>query len=179
MPHDVVSPTPGSWHRPLTAADLLPRALGRLPVGPGVTQSDVATIDEQNVRATVSRVGGAPSSTVSGEVIGEDTGAISAAVQAELDRLETEGQLPGGVSVSVGGVSQQQAEAFGGLFVAMGVAVALVYLTLILAFNSLITPFILPLATIGAFPALLLTGRPIGISASHRLPHAHRNRGHQ
>ncbi len=40
---------------------------------------------------------------------------------------------------------------------------------LVLAFNSLITPFILlfslPLATIGAFPALLLTGRPIGISA--------------
>jgi HAE1 family hydrophobic/amphiphilic exporter-1 len=55
------------------------------------------------------------------------------------------------------------------LFVAMGVAVALVYLMLVLAFNSLITPFILlfslPLATIGAFPALLLTGRPIGISA--------------
>ena len=63
-------------------------ALGRLPVGPGVTLADVATIDEQNVRATVSRVGGTASSTVSGEVIGEDTGAISAAVQAELDRLE-------------------------------------------------------------------------------------------
>jgi hydrophobic/amphiphilic exporter-1 (mainly G- bacteria), HAE1 family len=144
-------------------------ALGRLPVGPGVTLADVAEIDEQNVRATVSRVGGAPSSTVSGEVVGEDTGAISAAVRAELDRLEDDGLLPAGVSVSVGGVSQQQAEAFGGLFVAMGVAVALVYLMLVLAFNSLITPFILlfslPLATIGAFPALLLTGRPIGISA--------------
>ena len=144
-------------------------ALGQLPVGSGVTLADVAEIDEQSVRATVSRVGGAPSSTVSGEVIGEDTGAISAAVQAELDRLEDGGLLPAGVSVSVGGVSQQQAEAFGGLFVAMGVAVALVYLMLVLAFNSLITPFILlfslPLATIGAFPALLLTGRPIGISA--------------
>ena len=144
-------------------------ALGRLPVGQGVTLADVADIDEQDVRATISRVGGAPSSTVSGEVVGEDTGAISAAVQAELDRLEADGLLPQGVSVSVGGVSQQQAEAFGGLFVAMGVAVALVYLMLVLAFNSLITPFILlfslPLATIGAFPALLLTGRPIGISA--------------
>jgi HAE1 family hydrophobic/amphiphilic exporter-1 len=40
---------------------------------------------------------------------------------------------------------------------------------MVLAFNSLITPFIilfsLPLATVGAFPALLLTGRPIGVSA--------------
>ena len=144
-------------------------ALGRLPVGAGVTLADVAEIDEQDVRATISRVGGAPSSTVSGEITGEDTGAISAAVQAELDRLEEDGLLPAGVSVSVGGVSQQQSEAFGGLFVAMGVAVALVYLMLVLAFNSLITPFVLlfslPLATIGAFPALLLTGRPIGISA--------------
>ena len=144
-------------------------ALGRLPVGAGVTLADVAEIDEQDVRATISRVGGAPSSTVSGEITGEDTGAISAAVQAELDRLEEDGLLPAGVSVSVGGVSQQQSEAFGGLFVAMGVAVALVYLMLVLAFNSLVTPFILlfslPLATIGAFPALLLTGRPIGISA--------------
>jgi HAE1 family hydrophobic/amphiphilic exporter-1 len=51
----------------------------------------------------------------------------------------------------------------------MGVAIALVFLMLVLAFNSLVKPFILlfslPLATIGAFPALLLTGRPIGISA--------------
>jgi HAE1 family hydrophobic/amphiphilic exporter-1 len=106
---------------------------------------------------------------VSGEIIGEDTGAISATVRAELDRLASSGELPAGVAVSVGGVSQQQSEAFGGLFVAMGVAVVLVYLMLVLAFNSLIKPFILlfslPLATIGAFPALLLTDRPIGISA--------------
>lgn len=145
-------------------------ALGRLPVGAGgTTLVDVAGITERDVRATVSRVDGAPSSTVSGEIIGEDTGAISAAVRAELDRLEAGGDLPSGVSVAVGGVSEQQAEAFGGLFVAMGVAVALVYLMLVLAFNSLVTPFIilfsLPLATIGAFPALLITGRPIGVSA--------------
>jgi HAE1 family hydrophobic/amphiphilic exporter-1 len=51
----------------------------------------------------------------------------------------------------------------------MFVAVVLVYVMMVLTFNSLITPFIilfsLPLATIGAFPALFITGRPIGISA--------------
>jgi HAE1 family hydrophobic/amphiphilic exporter-1 len=66
-------------------------------------------------------------------------------------------------------VTQQQNEAFGGLFAAMAVAILLVYITLVVTFNSLITPFVimfsLPLATIGAFPALLITGRPIGISA--------------
>ena len=144
-------------------------ALRALPVGQGVTLGDVAHVNDDEVRATISRVNGAPSATVTAEVIDDDTGAVSAAVRAELDRLETDGDLPAGVSVAVGGVSEQQAEAFGGLFVAMGVAIVLVYLMLVLAFNSLITPFILlfslPLATIGAFPALLLTGRPIGISA--------------
>ena len=51
----------------------------------------------------------------------------------------------------------------------MAVAVLIVYLAMVLTFNSLITPFIilfsLPLATIGAFPALYLTDRPIGVSA--------------
>ncbi|HEY7332825.1 MAG TPA: efflux RND transporter permease subunit, partial [Candidatus Limnocylindria bacterium] len=136
-------------------------ALAQLPVGPGTTLGDVAEVEEVDVRATITRVNAAPSSTVSGEIIGEDTGAISAAVQDRLDQLEASGELPAGVSVEVAGVSQQQAEAFGGLFTAMGVAIVLVYVMLVLAFNSLVTPFIilfsLPLATIGAFPALLLT----------------------
>jgi HAE1 family hydrophobic/amphiphilic exporter-1 len=144
-------------------------ALGALPVAPGVVLSDVATVRTTDVRATISRVDAAPSSTISGEIIGEDTGAISAGVRQRLDDLEAAGELPAGVSVQVGGVSEQQAEAFGGLFTAMGVAIVLVYLMLVLAFNSLITPFIilfsLPMATIGAFPALLLTDRPIGVSA--------------
>jgi HAE1 family hydrophobic/amphiphilic exporter-1 len=40
---------------------------------------------------------------------------------------------------------------------------------MVVTFNSLVTPFVilfsLPLATIGAFPALLITDRPIGLSA--------------
>ena len=59
--------------------------------------------------------------------------------------------------------------AFGGLFLSMAVAILLVYLVMVLVFDSLIDPlvimFSLPLATIGAFPALFLTQRPIGISA--------------
>jgi HAE1 family hydrophobic/amphiphilic exporter-1 len=91
------------------------------------------------------------------------------AVQAEIDALEASGQIPAGVEVELAGVTQQQTEAFGGLFASMGVAILLVYVMMVLTFNSLVTPFIimfsLPLATIGAFPALYLTGRPIGVSA--------------
>ena len=123
----------------------------------------------REVRATISRVNATPSATVTAEITSDDTGGVSAAVNAELERLESSGELPTGVTVAIGGVTEQQAEAFSGLFTAMAVAVVLVYLVLVLAFGSLITPFIilfsLPLATIGAFPALLITGRPIGISA--------------
>ena len=80
-----------------------------------------------------------------------------------------DGTIPHGVDVRLAGVTQQQSEAFGGLFVSMGVAILVVYVAMVLTFNSLITPFIilfsLPLATIGAFPALYVTGKPLGVSA--------------
>ena len=87
-----------------------------------------------------------------------DTGAVSMAVQASSTSSQAAGAIPDGVDVSLAGVTQQQNEAFGGLFVSMGVAILLVYLVMVLTFSSLVTPFVilfsLPLATIGAFPAL-------------------------
>ncbi len=48
-------------------------------------------------------------------------------------------------------------------------AIMLVYVLMVLTFGSLLDPFILlfalPLAAIGAFPALLITGRTLSISA--------------
>jgi HAE1 family hydrophobic/amphiphilic exporter-1 len=143
--------------------------LSALPVGPGVTVGDVADVEEVEARPTIARVDGSPSVTITADITDENTGAVSTAIAAEVQRLDDAGELPAGTDVQVGGVSEQLAESFGGLFTAMGIAIILVYLMLVLAFNSLITPFVvlfsLPLATIGAFPALLITGRPIGISA--------------
>jgi HAE1 family hydrophobic/amphiphilic exporter-1 len=60
-------------------------------------------------------------------------------------------------------------QAFSNLFFAMAVAILVVYIVMVLALGSLVTPFIilfsLPLALIGAIPALLVTGNPLGISA--------------
>jgi HAE1 family hydrophobic/amphiphilic exporter-1 len=60
-------------------------------------------------------------------------------------------------------------EAFESLYFAMGFAILVVYIVMVLALGSLITPFIilfsLPLAAIGAFPALYFSGHPLGISA--------------
>ena len=77
----------------------------------------------------------------------------------------------------------QQNEAFGGLFFSMGVAILVVYIVMVLALGSLVTPFIilfsLPLAIIGAIPALLITRQPARHQRHDRLPDAHRHRGDQ
>ena len=146
-------------------------ALRALPVGTvaRVPLGSIATVERVTVQGSITRIDGAPSASISAEIASEDTGAVSESIQAELDALDASGAIPAGVNVQLAGVSQQQAEAFGGLFSAMAVAILLVYVMMVLAFNSLITPFIimftLPLATIGAFPALVLTGRPLGVSA--------------
>jgi HAE1 family hydrophobic/amphiphilic exporter-1 len=145
--------------------------LRRLPVGLGrtVELGSIAAVEQVAVQGSITRVDGASASTVSAEIASKDTGAVSTAVQAQINGLVAAGKIPAGVTVELAGVTQQQNEAFGNLFVSMGVAILLVYVMMVLAFNSLITPFIilfsLPLATIGAFPALLLTGRPVGVSA--------------
>ena len=145
--------------------------LRALPVGTvtKVPLGDIATVEQVDVQGSITRIDQAPAASITAEITSEDTGAVSIAVQATLDELEASGAIPAGVTVELAGVSQQQSEAFGGLFASMGVAVLLVYVMMVLTFNSLITPFIilfsLPLALIGAFPALLITDRPIGVSA--------------
>ena len=144
-------------------------ALARMPVGQaGVPLGSIATVQQVQTQARISRVDQAPASTITADTTSQDTGAVSRAVQQQIDALTAAGKLDG-VTVTLSGVTEQMNTAFGGLFAAMAVAVLLVYLVMVLVFDSLIDPFVimfsLPLATIGAFPALFLTGRAIGVSA--------------
>jgi len=137
--------------------------VAKLPLG------KIATVEQVNAQGTITRVDQSPAASISAEITTIDTGRVSQDVQKEIDALKANGSIPSTVSVKLAGVTQQQKSAFSGLYVSMAVAVLIVYLAMVLTFNSLITPFVilfsLPLATIGAFPALLITGRPLGISA--------------
>jgi hypothetical protein len=53
--------------------------LQALPVGAGTTLGDVAAGVVRDVRATISRGNGTPSATVCGEILGDASGAVSAA----------------------------------------------------------------------------------------------------
>jgi HAE1 family hydrophobic/amphiphilic exporter-1 len=146
-------------------------ALSQLPVGTvnRMPLGQVADVQQVEVQGSITRIDGAPAAQITAEITSEDTGTVSAEVKSVIDDLAASGAIPNGVDVRLAGVTEQQNEAFGGLYTSMAVAILLVYVMMVLAFNSLITPFIimfsLPLATIGAFPALFLTGRPIGVSA--------------
>ncbi len=132
---------------------------GIVPLG------QLATIDFKPSQVKVSRVGGQPAVTISGDITGQNTGKVSTDLQQKISDLH----LPSGVTVSYGGITSQISTGFSGLLLALLAAVILVYVLMVLTFGSLLDPFILlfalPLAAIGAFPALLITHRTLSISA--------------
>lgn len=123
----------------------------------------VADVHEVKAPATITRVGGQRTATVSATPTGSNLGATTAAIKQGLAGLK----LPPGVSVRIGGVSQQQQESFAQLGLAMLVAVAVVYLIMVATFGSLLQPLILlvsiPFAATGAIGLSLLTDTPLGL----------------
>ncbi len=81
----------------------------------------------------------------------------------------TRSTLPDGVTVRIGGVSQQQQDSFVQLGLAMLVAIGIVYLIMVGTFGSLVQPLILlvsvPFAATGALGLLLVTDTPLGIAS--------------
>ncbi|WP_343637182.1 efflux RND transporter permease subunit [Roseateles sp.] len=81
-------------------------------------------------------------------------------VNADVQKLIKETQLPPGISFMVDGDGKQQAEAFNGLLIAMGLALIFIYIVLASQFGSFVQPVAimasLPLALIGVMLALLL-----------------------
>jgi HAE1 family hydrophobic/amphiphilic exporter-1 len=88
---------------------------------------------------------------------------VSQDMQARLARL----QLPPGYEITWGGETQDQAEVFTRIFTALGVAVILMYLILVVQFGSFLDPLAilvsLPLSLIGVVLALWITGDTLNI----------------
>ncbi|MFC7550960.1 efflux RND transporter permease subunit [Plantactinospora sp. GCM10030261] len=138
-------------------------ALRKLPIGP-VTLDDVADVEETRGPAEVTRIDGNRSATVSGSATGSDLGKTTQDLQQRLDAID----VPG-ATITVGGVSADQAEAFADLGLAILAAIAIVFVIMVATFRSLIQPLILlvsiPFAATGALGLLLVTGTPFGVPA--------------
>jgi HAE1 family hydrophobic/amphiphilic exporter-1 len=134
-----------------------------LPVGAG-TLDDIADVTEVDGPLAVTRIDGDRSATVTGTATGSNLGATTRALQEKLDAITV-----AGATITVGGVSADQAEAFADLGLALLVAVAIVFVIMVATFRSLIQPLILlvsiPFAATGAITLLLVTGKPLGVPA--------------
>jgi len=90
-------------------------------------------------------------------------------VVPKVQRIVDEADIPYGVSVTIGGTAEQQAESFGDIGLLLVLVVVLVYIVMATQFESLRMPFIimftLPFAFTGVFVALFLTGTPLSLIA--------------
>ncbi|WP_323958711.1 MMPL family transporter [Arthrobacter sp. JZ12] len=132
------------------------------PAGP-VRLTDVATVEEVEVPLTITSSNGERTARVSIAPSEDNLGALTAAVTERLEAVS----LPAGAAVELGGASEQQAESFGQLFLALWAAVAIVYVIMVATFKSLIQPLILlvsvPFAATGAIALLVITQIPLGL----------------
>jgi len=128
-----------------------------------VKLSAVAKVEVVQAPATVTRVDGVRSATISASSESSDLGATTTQIQKGLAALS----LPDGISYRIGGVSQQQAESFAQLGLAMAVAIAVVYLIMVATFGSLLQPLILlvsiPFAATGALAFSLISDTALGL----------------
>ncbi len=139
--------------------------LGVGPTGIPLTLGDVATVTRQDAPASLTRQDGARTAVISAVPTGDDLGALTTA----LTKVLADTQLPAGATAKVGGVSADQAEAFGQLGLALLVAIAITYAILVATFGSLVQPLVLmvsiPFAATGAIGLLLITGKPLGVAS--------------
>jgi len=138
----------------------------KLPVGasPSVVLGDIANIEAGYLLTSIRRVDQKTAATITATFTQENVGIVNRAVQSEIDSLT----LVEGVEISMGGVAEDMAESFQNMFKAMGIAVLLALVVLVVTFRSFRNPLIvmvsLPLASIGAFVGLLVTGHTLGIA---------------
>ncbi|MGV9771358.1 efflux RND transporter permease subunit [Streptosporangium sp. NPDC003464] len=144
------------------------KAIGalKLPSAAGeVELADVAKVAKVEGPTQVTRIDGERSATVSGTATGSDLGSVTSALTAKLEALA----LPAGAGFTIGGVSADQAEAFGQLGLAMLAAIAIVFMIMVATFRSFVQPLVLlvsvPFAATGAIGLLLATGTPMGVPA--------------
>ncbi|RJE47632.1 MULTISPECIES: efflux RND transporter permease subunit [unclassified Dehalobacter] len=143
------------------------QALEQIPIstslGYTVTLGQVADISVSRGPVSISRDNQVRTLTISGQISGRDVGSVSSDIQAALAGY----QLPDNYTYEMGGQQQEMVDAFSDLYLALGLAVILVYMVMASQFESLVYPFVImfsiPLGFAGAFLGLFITGKPLSI----------------
>jgi hydrophobe/amphiphile efflux-1 (HAE1) family protein len=141
------------------------------PATPGAAASpavpvvlrDVAKISLSTEPLQISRKNEQRVIDVTANVSGRPLGAVSQDIESRLNGVA----FPPGFTYHMAGQTEQQQSAFGGLAVAMLLALMLVYMIMVAQFQSLVDPFVImftvPLGIIGVIWMLLLTRTTLSI----------------
>jgi HAE1 family hydrophobic/amphiphilic exporter-1 len=148
-----------------------PADLARIPIvlpaptggAPSVIPlGQVATITNSAGPAQIEHLNRIRTITIGANVEGS-LGNVTREVQKRISTV----RLPEGYQIVSGGQVKDQAEVFGSIFAALGIAVMLMYLILVVQFGSFLDPLAilssLPLSLIGVVLALLVTGDTLNI----------------
>ncbi|PZD95939.1 AcrB/AcrD/AcrF family protein [Paenibacillus sambharensis] len=130
-----------------------------------VRLGDVADVDKSEVYTSIQKLDERVFARVSGLVQGNDVRNVTEEVTEAVKQLD----LPEGVSLESGGGSDETAQTFIDIGIAMIIAVGLVYLTMLIFFGAARVPFIimtsLLFVPIGALLGLVIAREPLSMSA--------------
>jgi multidrug efflux pump subunit AcrB len=136
--------TPGGLTQPLSAFADIQREAG---------QSELVRQDQRQMVA------------ITAGLSGRGLGSVTKDVRALLNKTN----LPPGVTYQLGGQYESQQTAFRGLLMVFGLALALVFIVLVVQFRSYAKPLIIlfaaPVSLVGALLALWVTRTPLNISS--------------
>ena len=169
--YNVVSQTPQFALTSLNDLGNTPLTLaaGTTPASGGASQilSSVATMHRGTAPATVTHYNAQVAFDIYGAVQGTDLGFVAGQIEKLLK--ETRKHLPKGSTLSVQGQVQTMKQSFSGLLLGLIGAVVLVYMLIVVNFQSLLDPLIiisaLPAALAGIVWMLFLTHTPVSVPA--------------
>ena len=134
-----------------------PDGTSMMPLG------QIARVSQSIGPAAIEHLDRDPVVSVQANTEGRSLNEVLTDIRKETAKL----QMPPGYRISEGGEAQDQAEVFGQIFIALGSAILLMYLILVIQFGSFMDPIAilmsLPLSLIGVVLALLITGDTLNI----------------
>ena len=161
--YPIVAQTPQYWVRSLSQLENIPASQG----SDKQILGGVATIKRDVSDAVVSHYAVQPVIDIFATNNDRDLGAVAADIQKILD--ETAHEAPPGSTVVVRGQVQTMTYAFGQLFVGIALAIVLIYLLIVVNFQSWLDPFViitaLPTALAGIVWMLFITRTTLSVPA--------------
>ncbi len=148
----------------VNSLDALKGLLIRSTSGAQFRLDQVATIGYDKGQTEIKRDGLRQSVAVTARITGSDLGTTIKAIQAQLAK---DVKLPAGMTIEYGGLYAEQQSSFRELSIALGLAIVLVFLVLLIEFRSFAHPVAIVMGAVlalgGVLLALYLTGMTLNV----------------